>query len=94
MELRAGQHATEGGQLRCALTSARRDSACTLYTEGADADTIAEAAAVASADTKRHLWFNHGGWATICAPETSHGCDDAPQLCTLTMYASLRGSSL
>jgi len=59
---------------RDARTSARRDRACTLYAEGADADTIAEAAAVVSADRKRHSCFNHGGWATIYAPETSHGC--------------------
>lgn len=50
MMLWGGNRAIGGGQARCALTSARRDRACTLYTEGADADTIAEAAAVASAD--------------------------------------------
>lgn len=48
------------GTSRAWLTSARRDRACTLYTEGADADTIVEAAAAvaaASADEKASAFY-------------------------------------
>lgn len=68
----AGHLACEGGPVGGALTSARRDRACTLYTDGADADTIAAAVAGASADRKRHLCFSHEGWATIHPPKASH----------------------
>lgn len=49
-----------GTTSRAWLTSARRDRACTLYTEGADADTIVEAAAAvaaASADEKASAFY-------------------------------------
>lgn len=49
-----------GTRSRAWLTSARRDRACTLYTEGADADTIVEAAAAvaaASADEKASAFY-------------------------------------
>lgn len=49
-----------GMMSRAWLTSARRDRACTLYTEGADADTIVEAAAAvaaASADEKASAFY-------------------------------------
>ena len=68
----AGRRAREGGPVGGALTSARRDRACTLYTDGAEADTIAAAVAVASADRKRQLCFSQEGWATIHASKASH----------------------
>lgn len=49
-----------GTRSRAWLTSARRDRACTLYTEGADADTIVEAAAAvaaASADERASAFY-------------------------------------
>lgn len=44
-----GKRFHKGPHVGPAFTSAKRESACTLYTEGAEADTIAEAAAAASA---------------------------------------------
>lgn len=56
----AGHQAREGRPVESGLTSARRDRACTLYTDGADADTIAAAVVVASADRKTCLYEGLG----------------------------------